>query len=93
MGALFFLYVFLWLFVLGAALLRSDLDPVTRLTWVLVILFVPLFGIVLYGLLAPERTTHPPGKIDPSNPLSGTPWETDPGHTNSRTFGRFRRSR
>jgi uncharacterized membrane protein YgcG len=74
-------YLLVWLFTLGAALVRWDMDVVTKLMWVIVILFVPLFGMVLYVALAPR-----PRKIDPSNSLSGTPWENDPGYT-SRNRG------
>ena len=69
-----------WIYALAAALDRQDLDPVTRLTWVVVLIFVPLFGIVLYAVVAPSRPKRPG---DPANQLSGTPWEHDSGHTHS----------
>jgi hypothetical protein len=71
-------YSLTWLLVLATILQRSDLDPVTRLTWVVVVIFVPLFGILLYWCVGPKTAVR---KIDPSNPLSGTPWETDSGYT------------
>lgn len=48
-----------WLVVLASALLRSDLDPVTRLTWVLVIILVPIFGVILYCFIGPKRPLVP----------------------------------
>jgi hypothetical protein len=47
------LYGICWLFALGGTLTRDDFDPVTRLTWVVVIIFVPVFGI-LYLVLTPR---------------------------------------
>ena len=78
-------YVLVWLIVLGAVLVRKDFDPVTRLTWVLVVMFVPVAGIFLYFFLSPvqePKTYSPPAKGEHS--LSGTPWENDPGHTGPR---------
>lgn len=43
-----------WLYVLHCALSRSDLDPVTKLTWVLVVILVPVFGVVFYLGIAIE---------------------------------------
>ncbi len=68
----------LWLGSLALALGRSDFDPVTRLTWVIVLIFVPFFGIVLYWAIAPPV---PRRTIDTSNDRAGTPWENNPGHT------------
>jgi heme/copper-type cytochrome/quinol oxidase subunit 2 len=69
-----------WLIVLAAILLRTDFDPITKLTWVIVVIFVPVFGLLFYWFLAPSRPEKE--KIDLSNQLSGTPWENNPGHTN-----------
>lgn len=78
-------YGIFWLITLICVLLRLDLDPVTKLTWVIVVIFVPFFGMLLYVFLAPpiDKTKLPAlrKKIDPSNHLSGTPWENDPGYT------------
>jgi hypothetical protein len=46
------LWLVISLVVLAGALSRKDIDPVTRLTWVLVIILVPVFGVVLYGGIA-----------------------------------------
>jgi hypothetical protein len=73
-----------WLLVLGTLLVRTDLDPVTKLMWVIVVIFVPIFGILFYWFLEPKAVaafTRKEKKIDPANQLSGTPWEGDPGHT------------
>lgn len=77
------IYYLIWLLVLGAALLRHDLEPVTRLMWVIVIIFVPVFGILMYAFLAPERRLEQKRDrtINVASPASGTPWEDDPGHT------------
>jgi len=65
-----------WLFALAGVLYRKDLDPVTKLMWVVVVIFVPFFGVVLYWMCPDlQRKT-----IDTSNQLSGTPWENDPGY-------------
>lgn len=53
-GFLIVVYVIVWLVGLGRALLRKDLDPVTLLMWVLVIILVPLFGLLLYWVIGPE---------------------------------------
>ena len=47
-GFLIVVYFIVWLVGLGRALLRKDLDPVTLLMWVLVIILVPLAGLLLY---------------------------------------------
>jgi hypothetical protein len=72
-------YGLIWLLVLGRVLTRGDFDPVTRLTWVVVVIFVPVVGVVLYGLLAPA--TYAPREPSQASPVAGTPWENDPGHT------------
>jgi hypothetical protein len=78
----------IWLFVLANVLFRRDFDPMTRLTWVIVVTFVPFFGVILYWI----RPETPRKSIDPSNQLSGTPWEDDPGYTERRQDLRQRRS-
>ena len=65
---------------LAHALERRDVDPVTRLTWVLVLILVPFFGIFLYWMIAPKS---PQPRTNPSDQLSGTPWANNPGHTRS----------
>ena len=53
------LWTLLWLVVLATALARKDFDPVTRLTWALVIILVPFFGVVLYWVVAPKQPREP----------------------------------
>src|SRR6516165_8023571 len=48
-------WTLVWLVVLGTLLARKDLDPITKLTWVLVVILVPFFGVVFYCLLGPKR--------------------------------------
>jgi ribosomal protein L40E len=64
------LWIIVWLVVLASALSRKDVEPVTKLTWILVIILVPVFGVVLYWVVAPA----PPLALqDPSSPCaSGT---------------------
>jgi preprotein translocase subunit SecG len=71
-------YFGLWLFAFGSLLARTDLDPIERLTWVLVMLFAP-FSLIFYIALAPDQ---PARKIDRNSPdVSGTPWEKIPPNT------------
>ena len=51
----FALWTLLWVAVLAVALGRTDFEPVTRLTWVLVIILVPFFGVLLYWAVAPKQ--------------------------------------
>jgi hypothetical protein len=79
-------YILIWLVALGVILTRKDLDPVTRLTWILVVILVPVAGIFLYLFLGPAREVKTcGGHRDGSNSLSGTPWENNPGHTHQRS--------
>ncbi len=64
-----------WLVSLGHALKRSDFDPITRLTWVIVLIFVPFFGILLYWFVSPVAPEQPRRRTSPLTDLSGTPWE------------------
>jgi len=88
--ALGVLYLGLFLGVLGNLLTRRDLDPIVRLTWVVVLVFVPVAGVVFYFFFPTDpRTASKKAKrsdslaaTDPANQLRGTPWENDPGHTN-----------
>lgn len=80
-------YYVIWLLALAAALGRVDLEPVVRLMWVIVIIFVPVAGILLYGFMARERRferKRDPSPIKVASPTSGTPWENNPGHVQDR---------
>lgn len=68
-----------WLLLLAFLLARTDLDPITKLMWVVVVIFVPFFGMLLYLALAPPVVRK---DLDISNQLAGTPWEHDSGHQN-----------
>jgi hypothetical protein len=72
----------LWLLTLARVLSRRELDPMTRLTWVVVVIFVPVFGMVLYWFIGPESEIEKrPGALHQSAPPAGTPWERNPGYT------------
>jgi hypothetical protein len=47
------IWTIIWLMELADALSRKDFDPVTKLTWILVIILVPVFGVVFYWFIAP----------------------------------------
>ncbi len=79
--AVFVVWLIVWLLSLALALTRPDFDPITRLTWIVVLVSVPFFGLILYWAIAPQR---PRRTIDTSNDLAGTPWENNPGHTTKR---------
>src|SRR3954468_11634088 len=52
-------WMLVWVAVLANALARKDFDPITRLTWALVIILVPFFGVLLYFVLAPKQPREP----------------------------------
>ena len=52
-------WLVVWLLALAASLTRKDLDPVTKLMWVLVIIFVPFFGVFLYWSLSSKDQANP----------------------------------
>jgi hypothetical protein len=75
-------FSFIWLMTLGRVLSRREIDPITRLTWVVVVIFVPVFGMLLYWFIGPEfEAKKNPGALDGSAPPAGTPWERNPGYT------------
>ncbi len=50
----------LWLFALVSALKHERLDSTMKLVWVVVIIFVPGLGSIIYLLVAPNR----PGRME-----------------------------
>jgi len=56
-GIGFFSFI-VWLYALISALKNERLDSILKLTWVLVILFVPLIGPLIYIFVAPHRPTQ-----------------------------------
>ncbi len=82
------IYQIFWGWNLGRLLQRRDLDPVTKLTWVVVMIFVPFFGLVFYWYQVPDPVPERRGNrvFTGENPfpggpdVRGTPWETNPGH-------------
>jgi len=76
--AALWIYGLVWLLVLALILRRSDLDPVTKLTWVIVVIFVPFFGMLLFWSIAPSSSRQ---EIDSLNERSRTQWENNPAHS------------
>jgi hypothetical protein len=79
------LWIVVWLGFLYRILTRPDFDVMTRILWVIVVVFVPIFGVGLYLVAAPdavgERRGAKRGAVNLASDVSGTPWETDSGHT------------
>ncbi len=72
------LWLVVWLSVLFRILTRDDFDTPTKILWVIVVIFVPFFGIPLYWLAAPKAATiNRP--IDLQRDVAGTPWADNPG--------------
>lgn len=54
---LFFIFiplVFLWVFGMVDVFRRHDLSGIAKVLWVLVILFLPIFGLIVYFLVRPH---------------------------------------
>ncbi|PAW78523.1 MAG: hypothetical protein B9S32_06265 [Verrucomicrobia bacterium Tous-C9LFEB] len=49
-GVVIYYAIMLW--VLFGALCRRNLEPVTKFMWVFVIVSVPFFGMIFYGILS-----------------------------------------
>lgn len=56
---LFILWTLVWWGVLARILTRIDLDTQQKLLWVIVVIFVPFFGMVLYCFAAPATIKTP----------------------------------
>jgi hypothetical protein len=54
------LWTLVWMIVLATVLTRKDFDPIARLTWALVVILVPFFGVVLYWVVAPRQPREKP---------------------------------
>ena len=55
MGTLFGLIVLVLDVIAIVSLLKSSADSGTKLLWVLLIVFLPLLGMILYFLMGPGR--------------------------------------
>jgi hypothetical protein len=81
LGLLMLIYGLYWLWNLSRLLQRKDLDPVTKLTWVVVLIFVPFFGLFFYRDQVPDPVAEiGKGTFSGGPDVRGTPWETNPGH-------------
>ncbi len=58
------LWLLVWLWTMWQALARTDLDPVTKLMWVLVVILVPIAGVFFYCFLAPDAPRRALGRDD-----------------------------
>lgn len=78
-------WIVVWLWFLFRILTREDFDVLTRILWVIVVVFVPIFGVGLYLEGAPDpagrKSGAKRGPVNLASDVSGTPWETDSGHT------------
>ena len=83
-------WTIVWLLVLGRILTRRDFDTLQKLLWVVVVIFVPFFGVFLYWIAAPapvstvstaDRARKSDG-IVPGSDVAGTPWADNPSFTN-----------
>jgi hypothetical protein len=71
-------------FCLWELLSSREIDPVNRLTWVIVLLLLPGIGVILYFCI-PYRGYDrvQPVKLtrdQEADNLKGTPWENNPDH-------------
>lgn len=75
------LWMIVWLCVLFRILTRKDFDTPAKILWVMVVIFVPFFGLPLYWLAAPSpvRAASKDRPIDLQSDVAGTPWAANPG--------------
>lgn len=60
-GAFWLLFValaFFWIWTLVTLLVRDDLEPVARLTWVIVVIFLNALGAAIYYLFGPADASE-----------------------------------
>jgi heme/copper-type cytochrome/quinol oxidase subunit 2 len=72
-----------WLGILARILTREDFDTLQKLLWVVVTIFVPVFGVFLYLFIAPSEVREK-NTIIPGSDVSGTPWAGNPSYTTSQ---------
>ena len=75
------LYGLVWLSVLYRILTRPDFDTLTTILWVVVVIFVPIFGVLLYWAASPTPSIPFSRRIIPGSDVPGTPWADDPNYT------------
>lgn len=75
------LWTVVWLSVLFRILTRTDFDVPAKILWVVVVIFVPIFGMLLYWLAAPQpaKAAKNGRPIDLRSDVAGTPWADNPG--------------
>ena len=82
------LWGIVWLLVLHRILTREDFDTLTKILWTMVVIFVPIFGVILYAVAAPataDSISHRKGGENlPLSDVSGTPWASNPGFTKDK---------
>jgi len=57
-------WIAMLLLTLAHLLRRTDLDPVTKLMWVLVVIMVPIAGVLFYWFIAPNEPCRVLGRDD-----------------------------
>ena len=62
---------FFWVFAIVRCLTKCPKDE--RVTWLLVIIFVPLFGFLLYFIIGPKTRGMPPANTPPYVPTAPAP--------------------
>jgi len=79
--SLIVLWLIVWLCVLYRILTRTDFDTPAKILWVMVVIFVPFFGLPLYWLAAPQpaRAASKDRPVDLQSDVAGTPWAGNPG--------------
>lgn len=73
------LWGIVWLAMLYRILTREDLDTLQKILWVLVVVFVPFFGVPLYLVAAPATPVDFSGPVVRGSDISGPPGAKDPG--------------
>lgn len=78
----------IWFSVLYRVLTRKDFDTSSRILWVIVIIFVPLLGLVLYWIASPANTVPAPQAAESprKGPFSYIPPKNPELYSHARTW-------
>ncbi|MCF7786988.1 MAG: PLD nuclease N-terminal domain-containing protein [Prosthecobacter sp.] len=78
------IYVLIYCATLAYLLNRRRFGTHERILWFLVVTFAPVIGILLFFLISEDDkipATHAPKSRAPLSDTTGTPWQSNPGHT------------